>query len=193
MRAPLPKHPFLCDSHVPSQELIYWWFWSNWRFQSISIARQPFRSPFRLPFRSFRSISIYFDHFDLFQSILIYFDHFDSYRSISIHFDSDIGIAKTFRWRAGHFDRSITSQKKWRMMAAVATSPLSLSLPLCRNMTYHGWYEDSVMEKWKNNNKPMRRNSNFVAQIKKRCGPNYALSRLFWPFFLCTYYLLDSL
>jgi hypothetical protein len=80
------------------------------------------------------------------------------------------------------------------MMAAVATSLLPLSLPLCRNMTYHGWYEDSVMEKWKNNNKPMRRNSNFALRIKKRfCGPIYAWSRLFWPFFLCTYYLLGSL
>jgi hypothetical protein len=42
------------------------------------------------------------------------------------------------------------------MMAAVATSLLPLSLPLCRNMTYHGRYENSVMEKWKNNNKPMK-------------------------------------
>jgi hypothetical protein len=140
MRARSPKHPFLCDLRVRFQELIYWRFRSNWRFRSILIARQPFRSPFR----SFRSISIisiisiiliYFDHFDLFRFILIYFD---SFRSISIHFDSDIRIAKTFRWRAGHFDRSIMSQQKWLMMAAVATSLLPLSLPLCRNMTYHG-------------------------------------------------------
>jgi hypothetical protein len=50
------------------------------------------------------------------------------------------------------------------MMAVVATSLLPLSLPLCRNMTYHVWYEDSVMEKWKKNNKPMRRKSDFVAR-----------------------------
>jgi hypothetical protein len=75
------------------------------------------------------AISIYFD---LFRSISII-------SIISIPFDSDIGIAKTFRCLAGHFDdRSITSQQKWRMMAAVATSLLPLSLPLCRNMTYHG-------------------------------------------------------
>jgi hypothetical protein len=30
-------------------------------------------------------------------------------------------------------------------------------------MTYHVRYEDSVMEKWKNNNKRMRRKSNFAA------------------------------
>jgi hypothetical protein len=144
MRARSPKHPFLCDSRVPFQKLIYWRFRSNWRFRSISMARRPFRSPFR----SFRSISNYFDHFDLFRSfrsISIYFDlfrsisiYFDSFRSISIHFDSNIGIAKTFRWRAGHVDRFIMSQQKWRMMAADATSLLPLSLPLCRNMTYHG-------------------------------------------------------
>jgi hypothetical protein len=109
-------------------------------------------------------ISIYFDLFQSFRSILIYFDHFDLFQSISIHFDSNIGIAKTFRWRAGHFDRSIMSQQKWCMMAAVATSLLPLSLPLCRNMTYHGWYEDSVMEKGKNNNKTMRRKSDFAAR-----------------------------
>jgi hypothetical protein len=48
---------------------------------------------------------------------------------------------------------------KMGMMAAVATSLLPLLVPLCRNMKYHVWYEDSVMEKWKNNNKPMRRKS----------------------------------
>jgi hypothetical protein len=32
MRAHLPKHPFLCDSCVPFQELIYWRFRSNWLF-----------------------------------------------------------------------------------------------------------------------------------------------------------------
>jgi hypothetical protein len=76
MRARSPKHPFLCDSRVPFQELIYW------RFRSISIARRPFRSPFR-------SILIY-----SISIILIYFDHFDSFRFISIppsespkHFD----------------------------------------------------------------------------------------------------------
>jgi hypothetical protein len=55
MRARSPKHPFLCDSRVPFQELIFWQFRSNWRFRSISIARQPFLS--------FRSILIYFDLF----------------------------------------------------------------------------------------------------------------------------------
>jgi hypothetical protein len=68
----LAKTSFFIWFVVPFQELIYWQFRSNWRFRSISIARQPFRS--------FRSISsIYFDHFDLFQSfrfILIYFDSF---------------------------------------------------------------------------------------------------------------------
>jgi hypothetical protein len=29
--------------------------------------------------------------------------------------------------------------------------------------------------------------------MKNRCGPVYAPSRLFWPFFLCRYYLLGSL
>jgi hypothetical protein len=143
MRARSPKHPFLCDSRVPFQGLIYWRVRSNWRFRSISIARQPFRSPFR-SFRSISIISIYFDHFDLFRSfrsfrfISIYFDLF---RFISIHFDSfrfRHRNRQNILWRAGHFDRSITSQQKWRMMAAVATSLLPLSLPLCRNMTYHG-------------------------------------------------------
>jgi hypothetical protein len=31
-------------------------------------------------------------------------------------------------------------------------------------MTYHGSYEDSVMEKWKNNNKPMRRKGDLAAR-----------------------------
>jgi hypothetical protein len=37
------------------------------------------------------------------------------------------------------------------------------------------------MEKWKNNNKPMRRKSDFAEQNEqeKRCGPIYALSRVF--------------
>jgi hypothetical protein len=85
------------------------------------------------------AISIYFDCAPaILITISIYFDLFQSFRSIWIQFESDIGIAKTFRWRAGHFDRSIMSQQKWRMMAAVATSLLPLSLPLCRKMTYHG-------------------------------------------------------
>ncbi len=73
MRARSPKHPFSCDSRVPFQELIYWRFRSNWRFRSISIACQPFRSPFR----SFRAISIYFD---LFRSISISSIYFDPFR-----------------------------------------------------------------------------------------------------------------
>jgi hypothetical protein len=83
MRARSPKHPFLCDSRVPFQKLIYWRFRSNWRFRSISMARRPFRSPFR----SFRSISNYFDHFDLFRSFRSISIYFDLFRSISIYFD----------------------------------------------------------------------------------------------------------
>jgi hypothetical protein len=78
-------------------------------------------------------------------------------------------------------------------MAAVATSLLPLSLPLCRKMTYHVWYEDSVMEQWKNNNKPMRRMVILWRAMKKRCGHVSAPSRLFWQFFLGTYCLLGSL
>jgi hypothetical protein len=106
-RARLPKRPFLCDSRVPFQESIYWRFRSNWWFRSILIARRPFRSPFR-SFQSISIISMYFDHFNLFRSfqsisiISIISIYFNLFRSISIHFDSHIGIAKTFRWRAGY-------------------------------------------------------------------------------------------
>jgi len=75
-------------------------------------------------------ISIYFDLFRSISIISIYFDQFDLFRSISIHFDSDIEIAKTFRWRAGHFDRFITSQQRWRMMAAVCHLTLASFTPI---------------------------------------------------------------
>jgi hypothetical protein len=100
MRVRLPKHPFLCNSCVPFQELIYWWFRSNWRFWSILIAHRPFWSFWSISnhfnhlnlFQLFRSI---LNHFNSFWFILIHFDsfwfiliHFDSFPSISIYFDS---------------------------------------------------------------------------------------------------------
>jgi hypothetical protein len=122
MRVRLPKHPFLCNSCVPFQELIYWWFRSNWRFWSILIAHRPFWSFWSISnhfnhlnlFQLFRSI---LNHFNSFWFILIHFDsfwfiliHFHLFQSILIHLDSDIGIAKTFWWHASHFYCFIMSQ-----------------------------------------------------------------------------------
>jgi hypothetical protein len=39
------------------------------------------------------------------------------------------------------------------------------------------------MEKWENNNKPMRRKSDFLACHEEEMWPVSAPSRLFWPFF----------
>jgi hypothetical protein len=81
---------------MPFQELIYWWFWSNWQFWSIFIACPPFQ----LPFQSFWSSSIYFDYFDLFWSVW----------SILIHFNSGIKFAKTFWSHASHFHLFCTTK-----------------------------------------------------------------------------------
>jgi hypothetical protein len=49
------------------------------------------------------------------------------------------------------------------------------------------------MEKWKNNNKPMRRKSDFAAQNEEKMWAYLCTVKAFWPFFLCTYYRLGSL
>jgi hypothetical protein len=49
------------------------------------------------------------------------------------------------------------------------------------------------MEKWKNNNKPMRRKSDFAARNEEEMWAYLCTVKAFWPFFLGTYYLLGSL
>jgi hypothetical protein len=135
-----------------------------------------------------RSISIYFNHFDLFRIISIYFD---SFRFISIPTSES----------PKHFDG---------VLPAISIIPSCYSkngawwllLPphFCLFHSHYAgiWHimADMKIQWWKSGKTTINQWEGRVilqSGMKNRCGPIYALSRLLWPFFLCTYYLLGSL
>jgi hypothetical protein len=151
------------------------------------------------------AISIYFDCAPAISmaisTILIYFDlHveglFRSFWSISIiliYFNSfqfrhrnrqNILMARRPFWSFHHVTSKMAHDGGCCHLTFGSFTPI---------MAHPVWYVDSVIEKWKNYNKPMRRKSDFAAQWKRNVGLFLHRQRIFWPFFLGMYHLLGSL